>query len=152
METIEYKTPQRFKKYQLASLAERFIAFAIDLCVILMTSVALFLFLCRYYFEENQWYTVLYCSPIFMGYSLLSEQFNNGRSLGKYCMNLRVIKTDGSKGRLSNYLTRWVYRSLDLYLSLGTFAIVLFSITEKNQRLGDVMGNTVVVKEPAIDL
>jgi hypothetical protein len=47
---------------------------------------------------------------------------------------------------LNDYLTRWVFRPIDIYFSLGTIAYLLISSSPKSQKLGDILSNTVVVK------
>lgn len=136
------------RQYELATLNDRGLAYLIDLALALSVCSAMYLFLRTYYDSADDLYYVLaYCLPFFILYNLLFETLNKGKSLGKYIMKIRVIKADGSHGRFGDYFARWFFRLLDLYLSLGTFAVILFSLTEYNQRLGDLIANTVVVKE-----
>ncbi len=149
METIEiHASHTAVRQYELATLNDRGLAYLIDLVLALSFCSGIYLYLRMYYStEQDIYYVSAYCLPFFILYSLLFETFNKGKSLGKYMMKIRVIKADGSTGKFYDYLVRWVFRILDLYLSLGVFAIILFSLTEHNQRLGDLIANTVVVKE-----
>ena len=45
-----------------------------------------------------------------------------------------------------DYLIRWTFRMVDIYLSLGSVATLLISSTDKSQRLGDMLANTTVVR------
>jgi hypothetical protein len=90
---------------------------------------------------------MIFLLPIFLFYSLLFEIMNNGKSLGKMALGIKVIKIDGTEGVAGDYMARWVFRSLELYMTVGAFAAIMVSLSDKNQRLGDLVANTVVVKE-----
>lgn len=104
-------------------------------------------------------------------YSLYSEILMNGQTLGKRILGLRVINVEGFKPSIGDYIIRWFMRMIDfnlfillfvyfystgygvqflgfIYMILiigkcvGFFMIVF---TNKNQRVGDISANTVVV-------
>ncbi|HSZ71714.1 MAG TPA: RDD family protein, partial [Cytophagaceae bacterium] len=84
---------------------------------------------------------------------LLFEMMNNGKSPGKMALGIKVIKIDGTEGVAGDYMARWAFRSLELYMTMGAFASIMVSLSDKNQRLGDLVANTVVVKErPSFNL
>lgn len=83
--------------------------------------------------------------PFIIFYSLASEQLNNGQSLGKKIMSIRVIRLDGERAGFLDYMMRWAFRGLDIYFSLGGVGCVSIISSEYNQRLGDLLANTVVV-------
>jgi hypothetical protein len=60
-------------------------------------------------------------------------------------LKLRVIRLDGEKTTFSDYLMRWMFRILDIYGSFGGIAFLGVISSTNNQRLGDLMANTVVV-------
>ena len=62
---------------------------------------------------------------IFIFYSIAFEVFNNGQSLGKMAMKIRVIKASGGKPTFADYVARWMFRMVDVYLSLGALASIL---------------------------
>lgn len=94
----------------------------------------------------------LILSP-FVFYSLVSEIFFNGQSLGKKARHLRVVRLDGTAPRLGDYFLRWLLRIVDLYLPFagGLVAIITIAVNGKGQRLGDMAAGTTVVstKTPA---
>jgi uncharacterized RDD family membrane protein YckC len=148
METIKIHAAQAVREYELASLFDRALAFMIDVSLMLVFCAGMYWILMTYYQSDADLYEVgAYCLPLVLIYSLVFESLNHGQSVGKYLMNIKVMKKDGTRGAFSDYAVRWAFRLLDLYLSLGTFAIVLVSVTEYNQRLGDLVANTVVVKK-----
>ncbi|MDD7914044.1 RDD family protein [Polaribacter ponticola] len=112
---------------------------------------------------------VLFLLPITF-YSLYSEILMNGQTLGKKLLKLKVINVDGFKPSITDYIIRWLLRIIDfnlfmlLYIyvaSLGLkdqyflvvaififgkmigFFLILF--TNKNQRFGDIIANTIVI-------
>ena len=62
---------------------------------------------------------------------------------GKLLLGLRVIKTDGAACDLKAGIIRNVCRIVDNFLAIGVF-LMLFS--KRNQRLGDRLAGTIVVK------
>ena len=81
-----------------------------------------------------------------MFYSLLFEVFNNGQSIGKKLLNIRVVKADGTTPTLSAYLLRWLLYLFDFNLT-GGLGLIMILVTKNSQRLGDLAAGTMVVKE-----
>lgn len=155
METIDINTPQNVTiNYELASLRERIFGFVIDFVTLTISCLILYSLLLNSFGSggESIIFTI-FCLPIFLFYSLLFEMLNNGKSLGKMALGIKVIKIDGTEGVAGDFMARWVFRSLELYLTAGAFAAIMVSLSDKNQRLGDLVANTVVVKErPSFNL
>ena len=85
--------------------------------------------------------TVLSFPVVF--YTLALESLLEGQTLGKKVMNIKVAKIDGYQTSFSNYVVRWFFRIVDVYIfGLGFFVI---SFTEKSQRLGDLAAGTAVI-------
>ncbi|MFI5151601.1 MAG: RDD family protein, partial [Bacteroidia bacterium] len=89
------------------------------------------------------YYVVL--APVFFFYSIFSELFLNGRSVGKLALGIRVVKLNGKQATLSDFIIRWMFRLVDIYMSFGTLATILISSTDKSQRIGDIIANTVLI-------
>lgn len=112
---------------------------------------------------------VLFFLPVTF-YSLYSEILMEGQTLGKKLLKIKVINIDGFKPAITDYVIRWFLRIIDFNLfsllfvyvaSLGLseaysllmflfifgkvigFLLILF--TDKNQRFGDIIGNTIVI-------
>src|SRR5690554_138720 len=64
-------------------------------------------------------------------------------------MNIRVIRIDGKQPSLGQYLLRWVFRLVDITLTSGVGAILAISVTDRKQRLGDLVAHTTVIKTEA---
>ncbi len=132
-----------------ASIGERIVARLFDYLFIglyIMFMVTISYRLTMYSLWDDAWimiiYILLYFPAVF--YSLLMETFNNGQSLGKRLIDIRVTKIDGSTPTFSAYLLRWLLFGADRICGLGLLCMVLSS---KSQRLGDMAAGTMVVKE-----
>ncbi len=87
---------------------------------------------------------MIFFFPIFL-YDLFFEIFMNGQSPGKKVMKIKVIKLDGASPGIGDYILRWLFRPVDstfLYL----VAVISVSVSRKEQRLGDIVAGTTVVK------
>jgi len=145
MSHIEIQTTQNVViEYEAAPLRDRIIGFLLDLFVLSAgTGVIALIFTLVFQSETFIYFIIL---PLVLFYSLAFEVFNNGKSIGKMALGMQVIRFDGQEARLNDYLTRWVFRSVDIFLSLGGLASIMVSVTKSNQRLGDFVANTVVIK------
>jgi uncharacterized RDD family membrane protein YckC len=153
MKTISFTTAQYVKiDYELAPAAYRAVASILDIIFF-----AIYMVIITMIFASNIWdlrsedtlvlmLTILLRLPWLL-YSPLMEYFTNGRSLGKMIMGIRVVKENGETAGLREYFTRWVFRPIDIWIGgFGFLALLLAGTTEKRQRLGDLMAQTVVIK------
>ncbi len=70
-----------------------------------------------------------------------------GYTPGKYLLGLVVIKPDGSNCTIGSSILRnllWIVDSLPTFNLIGMVSILL---TDDNQRVGDLVADTVVVKQ-----
>lgn len=136
-----------------ASIGERILARIIDflfLIIYVYACVALLIMVnARFLYGLSESYVItlymIFLLPAFF-YTLLLEVFNQGQTLGKKLLGLRVVMKDGSVPTLSAYLLRWLLMLVDFYLLqfLGALSILL---TKHRQRLGDLAAGTIVIKE-----
>jgi uncharacterized RDD family membrane protein YckC len=154
MKNIEIKTTQNVVlQYELAELRERIIAFIIDFICVFVTIALLAIAGGSLFAGSAGVIYGFFLISIFVFYSLGFEVWNNGQSIGKMAMRIQVIKTVGGRATLSDYSARWVFRMIDVYLSVGGVASILIASSAKAQRLGDIVANTAVVKlTPAMNL
>src|SRR5699024_5375414 len=75
-------------------------------------------------------------------YFLLMESLNNGQTIGKTALKIRVVKLNGTSAHFSNYLIRWALRIIDFSLTSGACALFSFLLNGKGQRLGDIAAKT----------
>ena len=153
MQTIEIQTAQNVNiEYPVASIGDRVVAAIIDQLIMvgyLITIIFLYIWLLNitegslFYFPVA--YFVLLFLPFFF-YHLLCETFLNGQSFGKKLMKMRVVKLDGSQAGIGSYFLRWILAPIDIYFTYGSVGLITMLINGKGQRLGDLAGNTTVVK------
>jgi uncharacterized RDD family membrane protein YckC len=149
MKSIEIKTTQNVVlQYELANFRERAVAFFIDLlCLgVGLSTLSGFLYPAFGDSETGAAIVAFILSCVFIFYSLAWEVWNNGQSIGKMAMKIRVIKTAGGHATFSDYAARWVFRMIDIYFSFGGIASILIISSSKAQRIGDIVANTAVVK------
>ena len=147
MNKIEITTTQNVTiEYELSPLIYRIIAFLIDLIILVLGGLILSLVVEGIFGRAADIVTYFTVVPVVFFYSLAFEHFTNGQSLGKKALRLRVIKTNGEKTQFLDYAMRWVFRIIDIYSSFGTIAALGILASSKNQRLGDFLANTVVVR------
>ena len=152
MGNIEINTSQNVTiEYELAPLRDRILAFILD-SIIMWGGILILFFLCILLFQPNNmedfmgYFMYLIVLPVFFFYSLVSEIIGNGLSIGKSALKIKIVKLNGKEPQLNDFITRWVFRSIDIYLSLGSIASLLISSSDKNQRMGDILANTAVIK------
>ena len=138
-------TGQNVKIQQTAAtLLQRVVAWIID--YIALYFVSLFFIAITSVFalgsSENAMYVclVIYILTIAM-YPFGMELFNNGQSLGKMAMKIRVVCLDGTRPSISALFIRWITLIFDSVLGL---AFIIFS--KNSQRIGDLAAGTTVVK------
>ncbi len=146
MNKVSILTPQNVViEMILASQSSRVFAFIID-----QSALIIFIFLLTWAIKltgfnvEYIYYLIII--PIVFLYSLLLETLNQGRTVGKMMMGIKVRRTDGSEIGITEASARWLFRIPDLYLTGGTLAFILTGSTEKSQRLGDRVAGTIVVE------
>ncbi len=132
-----------------ASLGERLLALLLDWILLALYIFGLVTIISSTNFSDDTTagfiiLFLLYIAPLF--YSLLCEIFYEGRTYGKYLVNIRVIKADGTTPSLSAYLLRWLLFPIDILFS-GGVGVVCILLTRNNQRLGDLAAGTLVIKE-----
>lgn len=147
--SIDIRTTQNVViDYDLAIARDRILAFFIDQFVLgafmVLTVYMMFLIVRTEDMAITVWF--LFIMPFFVFYTPLSESFFNGRTIGKMAMRLKVVRLDGRQPTLTDHLLRWAFRLIDIWFTLGILATILVSTTDRKQRFGDMISNTVVVK------
>lgn len=146
MSTIRIQTTQNVSlEYEIASAGDRILASLIDygLYVVWFIAVAVL----------NNWLNLggngvwVKYLPIFPTtfYMLLCEVFFNGQTLGKKALHLRVVRLDGTRARLGDYLLRWLLRPVEIVATAGVVALITILVNGRGQRLGDLAAGTAVI-------
>lgn len=80
-------------------------------------------------------------------YHMIFEALWNGQTLGKRAAGIRVRMADGSPITPGAALMRNLMRYVDILPGAYTVGILSMFFTERSQRLGDIVADTVVVHE-----
>jgi len=85
------------------------------------------------------------------GYFALFEVFGNGRTPGKRVAKIRVIHQSGRGINFVEALARNLVRYVDSLPSFYAVGIVVIFLSRRNQRLGDMVAGTLVVRDREVD-
>jgi len=151
MATIRITTSQNIDiDYEVAGLGERILARLIDIAIFLVILFAgIFIISGLSLLSDSGIGIIILVSiyvTLFVFYDLICEIFMNGQSVGKRMMKIKVISLDGGRPTVSQYLMRWLFRIIDFAIGGGVCAIVCVAVTEKHQRLGDIVAGTTLVR------
>ncbi len=80
-----------------------------------------------------------------MFYSLLSEIFLHGQSLGKKALKTKVVKLSGGQPTIGSYIIRWMFRLIDVNFFYGAVAMITIAANGRGQRVGDLVAKTSVI-------
>ncbi len=130
--------------YELAKPSERLLALVLDLIAMsfLLGGVAL-VFGSIPGAEAIMQILILIITSF---YHLLFEIFNGGQSPGKKLLKIKVVNLSGVSPTPGEALLRWIFRLLDVTLSLGCVAGLCIVSSPRNQRVGDLVSGCIVVK------
>ena len=149
MRKIDITTAQNIKIEQhLAGAKQRFLAVLLDTLFLIIFYYLIFYLFSLANFDKifSGWsFVSVLMLPYFLYYPLL-QYWNNGQTLGKQLMKIRIVKTDNTHPRLGDFLIRWVIRLFEVNAIPG-LALVTMLFSDNNQRLGDMAAGTVVVSE-----
>ncbi len=149
MSDFQIRTAQNVGINQnLAGIGQRFAAFLIDvffLIIFYYFVIYLLTFTDLTKYVSTWAFVSVLMLPYFLYYPVL-QYWNNGQSLGKQIVKIRIVKSDNSHPRIWDFLIRWVFRLFEINIFPG-LALIVMLLTDKNQRLGDLAAKTVVVAE-----
>ena len=84
---------------------------------------------------------------VLWGYPIAFETLWRGRTLGKAAVGLRVVTREGAPVRFRHAAIRAALSLVDLWLTFGGAAVVSILATPRQQRLGDLVAGTLVLRE-----
>ncbi len=91
---------------------------------------------------------------IIIAYPAVCGIFFDGRTLGKFLMGLRVVGDGGYPAGPLQHVLRSIFWPIELVLWIPLpLGLILIGITNRHQRLGDLIAGTVVVRDgrPALE-
>lgn len=92
-------------------------------------------------------YFFIFIIPLYFLYSLLFEIYWYGQTPGKRLVGIKVRRLDGNEITFTEAATRWLMRIPDIFLSAGALAGILIHSTERQQRMGDILAGTIVIRQ-----
>jgi uncharacterized RDD family membrane protein YckC len=166
-ETLVIETPERVPlHFALASIGNRFLACAIDhglqVFVMGLMVVAFYLLADFVYFvsavqEAPKWIIavlIIVLLFIWISYFIFFEWLWNGQTPGKRLLKLRVIREDGRPITFWEASVRNLLRIVDMMpmppklpIPFYSIGLITLFITKKDQRVGDLVAGSVVVRE-----
>ena len=160
-EVLIIETPERVPlHFALASIGNRFLACAIDhtiqalalgLIAIASLTLASFSFIEQAMASAPKWVIavmIILLFLVFTGYFTFFEWIWSGQTPGKRWLKLRVIREDGRPITFWEASVRNLLRTIDMFPT-GSYSIGLIAVfaSTRDQRIGDMVGGTVVVRE-----
>lgn len=84
---------------------------------------------------------------IMFAYPVAIETLWRGKSVGRAVLGLRVVTVEGGPIRFRHALVRGAMGLVDFWLTSGAAAVLSVLLTRRDQRLGDLVAGTLVVRE-----
>ncbi|SFD19897.1 RDD family protein [Algibacter pectinivorans] len=146
MSELQINTTQNVKiTFNAAGAGERLLAFVIDTAIKIGYMLVL-----NWTFgafdNMDQWSQIaintVLSFPVML-YTLVLESVLQGQTIGKRILKIRVVKIDGYQASFSDYVVRWFFRIVDVYIFGLGFFVMLFN--KKGQRIGDMAAGTAVI-------
>jgi len=153
-QTLEIRTPEGIAFSQtLASPAVRYLSWLIDfLCVMTMVYVVTQLLAVLRILGGSIVEAAVTISffVISIGYGILCEWLWRGQTVGKKLFQLRVVDAEGMRLQFDQIVTRNLLRAVDFLPGFYLLGGITSLLSTRCQRLGDIAGNTIVVRIPRI--
>jgi uncharacterized RDD family membrane protein YckC len=145
----------------IAGIGSRFIAILVDYLIwttgIIILAILMAIILPALHFAggvSENWALGIVILIVFLlqwGYFALFEAFSNGRTPGKRVAKIHVIHRSGRAISFVESLARNLVRFVDYLPSFYTVGVVAIFLSRQNQRLGDMVAGTLVVRDRAIE-
>jgi uncharacterized RDD family membrane protein YckC len=161
MQTVKIKTSQNIDiDYEVAGLGERILARIVDIGVFTGLFYILYIIVIVFFLSNAPKFgtggfggfpvflivLLIIYSIVFIFYDLVAEIYFNGQSIGKYAIKIKVVNIDGARPTIGQYFLRWAFRLLDFGITFGIGAVISVAVSEKKQRIGDIIAGTTLIK------
>ena len=149
MSEFKIQTAQNVTLEQnLAGIGHRILAFVLDTIFLLVTFWVMVWTLEKSGISDSfsSWaFMAVLLLPYFLYYPIM-QYWNNGQTMGKMMLKIRVVKIDNTHPTIGDFIIRWIIRLFELN-PLMPIGIIFVLINERKQRLGDMAAGTTVVAE-----
>ncbi len=146
MSELQINTTQNVKiNFTAAGAGERLLAFILD-SVIKIGYLLVLNWTFGAFENMDEWSQIAINTVLgfpVMFYTLVLEALLEGQTIGKRALKIKVVKIDGYQASLSDYVVRWFFRIVDIYIFGLGFFVILFN--KKLQRIGDMAAGTAVI-------
>ncbi len=136
---------------QIAQLPVRALSAILDILVVAFVYfVGLMLAAAAMSQLDEAWivaFIIIFTVLAMVGYPVIIETLTRGRSLGKMALGLRVVSDDGGPERFRQALFRALAAVVEIWVLLGSPAVICSLFSSKGKRVGDLFAGTVVVSE-----
>lgn len=133
---------------QSASVLTRAISVIIDAVLYVAVGGALALLLQNFADNQAQVQTIsivtIACTVLVL--PVLIETLTRGLSVGRIAMGTRVVRDDGGAIHFRHALVRGVVGVFELWVLLGSLALIAGVLNRQSKRLGDMLAGTYVVR------
>jgi uncharacterized RDD family membrane protein YckC len=156
VESARMVTPEAVAlEFRTANLGSRILAYLVDM-VVVVAGILVGLFAVALLGEASDvvvpdWVAltiVLVLLPAWwLGYFIAFETLWRGRTLGKAALGLRVVTKEGAPVRFRHAAIRGLLGLVDFFVFGGFIAVVFILFSRDNQRLGDMVAGTLVLRE-----
>ena len=156
LESARMVTPEAVAlQFQTANIGSRILAYLIDM-VIVVVGIFLGLFAVALLGQASDvvvpdWVALTLILVLlpgwWLGYFIACETLWRGRTVGKAALGLRVVTKEGGPVRFRHAAIRALLGLVDIAIASGFFAVVFILLTKDNQRLGDLVAGTLVLRE-----
>jgi uncharacterized RDD family membrane protein YckC len=156
LESARMVTPEAVAlEFRTANVGSRILAYLIDMAIVL-AGIFVGLFAVALLGQATDvvvpdWVAltiVLVLLPSWwLGYFIAFETLWRGRTPGKAALGLRVVTKEGAPVRFRHAAIRGLLGLVDFAVAGGFFAVVFILLTRDNQRLGDLVAGTLVLRE-----
>lgn len=95
----------------------------------------------------GQAFVIVVMATAMAGIPITLETLTHGRTVGKLVLGLRTVRDDTGPIGLRHATIRALVGTVELWLTLGSLALIVAMTNEKARRLGDLLAGTYVVRD-----
>jgi uncharacterized RDD family membrane protein YckC len=153
-DVLTIATPEGVEmRLTLAGPASRFVSAIVDIVIqiVLLFCVSIVLSIAGHGFGVGSGVAVLLWAVLSFAvitfYDVFFEVFQSGRTPGKRLNGLRVVRASGHPVTFLTSAVRNILRPIDFLPSAYLLGAIVILVNRKNQRIGDMIADTLVVRE-----
>lgn len=143
-EAVELELPPAGLPLRVASgLLDLLVMGLLVLAVVLLVPLEIFLADAAL----GQAFVIVLMAMVMAGIPITLESLTRGRTVGKMILGLRTVREDTGPVGLRHATIRALVGTVELWLTLGSLALIVAMTNEKARRLGDLLAGTYVIRD-----